>query len=147
MPGVSCIRCGDRFYWTEHYGEMVCPRCKAVEFYASAVSSEYTAPECPFNFAAALRENILEEVASHGETRRCTLDIANAFDGWDDAQIDNWCVEHALIMIADFRTNKIVIKLAASRPQGGMQLQRYEGKEARIRAEVEAMDWPEVIDG
>ena|ERR1051326_3453499 len=27
MPGVSCTQCGGRFYWTEHYGEKICPKC------------------------------------------------------------------------------------------------------------------------
>src|SRR5688572_25935231 len=28
MPGVVCSKCRERFYWTEHYGERVCPKCK-----------------------------------------------------------------------------------------------------------------------
>src|ERR1041385_5333148 len=28
MPGVNCSKCNERFYWTEQYGEKVCPKCK-----------------------------------------------------------------------------------------------------------------------
>jgi phage FluMu protein Com len=149
MSGVSCTRCGERFYWTEHYGEKICPRCKAVEFYAAAVSSEYTAPECPFDFSAAARDRIIEDVTLHGATHRCSLDLSTAFAGWNHEQIDQWCSENGLVIIA--------------RPDGRIVIYRVESPVAQvrvwinemgvevdgqslIRAEVEAMDWPQLFE-
>jgi hypothetical protein len=116
---------------------------------------DYQAPECPIDFPAMLRDSILKDVALHGEIHRCLLDVANAFDGWDNSQIDAWCVEHDLVIIA--QNGRIVIRrvrdLSEFAPQVSRWVQEYvqplleTDRATRIRAEVEAMDWPEVIEG
>jgi hypothetical protein len=146
MPGVFCTQCGERFYWTEHYGEKTCPRCKAVQFYASVVSSEYTAPECPFDFAAATRDRIIEEVTLHGLCYRCPLDLSTAFSGWDHEEINRWCDENGLMITARFDGQIVISRIDAdfdATAEGSTIYEHY--RHGVICAEVEAMDWPEVI--
>jgi len=72
--------------------------------------------------------------------------MSSAFSGWDHAQIDQWCAEHNLVIIAHY-DGRIVIKPGSTRPLTELRAELQAENSARIRAEVEAMDWPEVIDG
>ena len=104
-----------------------------------------TFPECKFDFPAAMRERIIEDVTLHGETFRCFRDLSSAFAGWQHAQIDEWCLEHSVVIIAH-PNGRIVIKPMATRPLAEIRAELAAENATRIRAEVEAMDWPEVID-
>jgi hypothetical protein len=112
------------------------------------MSDEYVAPECKWDFPAAFRAQILRDVLLHGETHRCAADLSNAFAGWEHSQIDEWCAEHNIAIIAR-HDGRIVICRATGerlRSHGITVADQYAtANEARIRAEVEAMDWPEVI--
>ena len=93
---------------------------------------EYVAPECRWDFPAAYRAEILSDVMLHGEAERCPTDLSNAFAGWGHSQIVEWCTEHNLSIVARYDGRIVVYRsITVSR--------------ALIRAEVEAMDWPEVI--
>jgi hypothetical protein len=109
---------------------------------------EYVAPECKWDFPAAYRAEILSDVILHGETDRCSADLSNAFAGWEHSQINDWCAEHGLAIIAR-HDGRIVICRATGerlRSHGVTVTDQYEmANDIRISAEVEAMDWPEVI--
>jgi hypothetical protein len=118
MPGVNCSQCNERFYWTEHYGEKVCPRCRLAQFYAEreidqSAPAQYTAPECNLDLPAAFRDQILMEVRLNGHAERCSLEMSNAFLGWKHEQIEQWCDEHNLAIIAR-HDGRIVICFATA---------------------------------
>lgn len=116
---------------------------------------DYQAPECKFDFPVAMRSRIVEDVTLHGLTYRCSVDTANAFHDWTDVQIAEWLNQNHILMRAHhdggwlFRAD--VPDLSEFAPQVDRWVQGYvkpllESHRAdRIRAEVEAMDWPEVI--
>lgn len=144
MPGVSCTQCGDRFYWTEHYGEQICPKCKLaarpafhVRFIESGVEQEQIFVGVPdgrggFDIHVPTPCTLLSvkqhgfpycEVCDGGPIR--TLGVegkpASAFNSYvspEDCE--------------DFLNNPPALPESVRRA-------------CAIRAEVEAMDWPEVI--
>ena len=64
------------------------------------MGDEYIAPKCKWDFAASMRERIIDDVASNGETYRCSSQMATAFSGYDHKQIEQWCAEQNLAIIA-----------------------------------------------
>jgi hypothetical protein len=112
---------------------------------------EYVAPECKWDYPAAYRAQILSDVMLHGETDRCAADLSNAFEGWDYGQIDHWCTEYNLAIIARHEDGRIIIlhatreALAAYGIETPAIIHALEEQRAVLCAEVEAMDWPEVI--
>jgi|GEM_PF-6674394 len=112
---------------------------------------EFYQPECKIDFPALLREAIITDVRCHGFAERCSLQMSSAFVGWDHSQIDNWCAEHNLVIIARHTDGRIVImratreNLAAYGIDTPQISHALEKQGAILRAEVEAMDWPKVI--
>src|ERR1044072_1446736 len=112
MKGIhskTCIDCGERFICTN---ETDC-RCLRCELVLVERSHDYIAPECPIDLSVSIRQAIVDDVACKGETERCSHQMSNAFAGWNHDQIDAWCAEHRVIIIA-YSDGRILIKSASS---------------------------------
>lgn len=105
---------------------------------------DYEAPECKFDFPAMLRDSIVTEVRCQGQAERCSQQMSAAFADFDTEQIDQWCDDNDLVIIARL-DRRIEIRRAAGSTIQEFVESRISEHNTRIRAEVEAMDWPEVI--
>jgi hypothetical protein len=134
MPGVSCTQCGERFYWTEHYGEKICPKCNLLSRTA---------------FHVRYIENGVEQ-------EQIFLGVPDGNGGFN-INVPTPCTllsvrEHGFpyCEVCDDPVNSYVSPrdCEAYRERSAAELPESVKQAARqtiIRAEVEAMDWPEVI--
>lgn len=113
---------------------------------------DYDSLECPIDFPAMIREHILNDVRTQGKADLCSAEASTAFAGWDHSQIELWCDQNDVAIIARHDGRIIICQANVN----NLQLHGITVDEAqilatqqlethRIRAEVEAMDWPEVI--
>src|SRR5689334_2012539 len=116
------------------------------------MSDEYIAPECKWDFAATLRDNILRDVECFGEVEKCPQQMSFAFSGWEHSQIDEWCAEHNVTIIARYDGRIVICRATGERLRfhgitvgDAREIARQQREAQLIRAEVEAMDWPEII--
>ena len=109
-------------------------------------SQDYVAPECKFDFPAMLRDGILSDVRCFGHAERCHLQMSSVFADFNQEQIERWCDDNNLAIIAKPAGQIIICPATANALRlHGITVPDIADHEARIRAEVEAMDWPEVI--
>jgi hypothetical protein len=145
-----CDECGKRFrvYFNVDSRIAIEPLLETVERPESLAE---TFPECKLDLPAMLRDSMLTDVRCHGHAERCPTQMSSIFADFDHEQIERWCNTHNLSIIARADGRIIICPATANnlRMHGitapNMQ-ELARQHEARIRAEVEAMDWLEVID-
>ena len=142
-----CDECGRRFKLTFGFSNdvQIEPILDVID--QSETLAE-TFPECQFDFPAMLRDSILSDVRCFGRAERCSQQISSAFA--DHANIEKWCDENNLAIIAKDMRFIICPATATNLRMHGVSAPNMQEiarqHEARIRAEVEAMDWPDVIE-
>ncbi|HTG95733.1 MAG TPA: hypothetical protein VL866_24240 [Pyrinomonadaceae bacterium] len=112
-----------------------------------------TVPEYPFDLLSRIRERIVKDVDANGRTYRCSSELSTAFAGWSHEQIDEWAIEHGLVIIAQPDRRIVIMRvtpdslaplIAIVGKTEALELQQFARE--RVRAEVDAMDWSDIIE-
>jgi hypothetical protein len=122
----------------------------------------YATPEFPpEDLPSILRDSILSDVRCFGKAELCTQRMSDAFADFNMQEMNQWCEVNNLAIITT--TDGLIVIRPAMRfpptlsatfefdlPPEVLAYYRHVFGEADdrtqlIRAEVEAMDWPEVI--